>query len=122
MKKLSAALLFLFCFTPIGFGQTNSSAHAAADYPIKVHVSGIHIRSHCGSFTNYCEDTLYADATLNGAKVDLMGDVATIAPGDYMGRLVKKSPPSALHEIGQKYEILLFDQTTWRCTVEGFSE
>jgi hypothetical protein len=34
------------------------------DYTIHVHISGVHYRLH---------DVLYADATLNGKKVELMG-------------------------------------------------
>jgi hypothetical protein len=47
-------------------------AKPGTDYPIQVHISGIHIRTHCGSILKSCDDVLYADATLNGKKVDLM--------------------------------------------------
>ena len=45
------------------------------DYPIQVHVSGIHIRTHCGSIIKSGNDVLYADVTLKGKKVDLMGEI-----------------------------------------------
>lgn len=65
---------------------------------------------------------LYADATLNGKKVDLMGEIVSISPGDYVARFAKKAPAPGLQEIGQKYEVLFPDHTYWRCTVAGFSE
>ena len=86
-----------------------------------MHISGIHVRTHCGSLTNLCDDVFYADATLNGKKVDLMGSTVPIPLGDYEAKQVK-SPVPGLQEIGQKYEILLRDRSIWRCTVTGFSE
>jgi hypothetical protein len=128
MKRLVAVFLLLLCATPFSYGQrargaqSDHGTQSKTDYPIQVHISGIHIRTHCGSVIRSCDDVLYADATLNGKKVDLMGAVTSIAPGDYVARLQKKSPVRDLQEIGQKYEVLFPDHTYWRCTVTGFSE
>ena len=122
MKKLFAVFLLLVCTLPFIHGQSSPKTKPGVDYPIKVHISGIHIRTHCGSFTQMCDDVLYADATLNGKKVDLTGAVTRIQPGDYVARFAKKLHTPGLQEIGQKYEILFPDRTYWRCTVAGFSE
>ncbi|MDR3723494.1 MAG: hypothetical protein P4K83_03285 [Terracidiphilus sp.] len=128
MKRFAAGCLFLLCAMPFSYGQRASGAQSErgtqskADYPIQVHISGIHIRTHCGAVIRSCDDVLYADATLNGKKVDLMGTVVPIILGDYVARLQKKSPVSDVQEIGQKYEVLFPDHTYWRCTVTGSSE
>jgi hypothetical protein len=87
-----------------------------------VHIYGVHIRTHCGTLSHSCDDVLYADATLNGKKVDLMGQNVPITPGDFAARFVKKSHADDLQLLGEKYEILFPDKTYWRCTVAGFSE
>ena len=114
----------MICFLPslhgqqTRLGQKPPKAAPGTDYPIKVHISGIHIRTQYRSL----DDLLYADATLNGKKVELVGDDVPITPGDYVARFVKKSHGDDLQLLGQKYEILFPDNTYWRCTVTGFSE
>lgn len=128
MRKSVTVLVVAFCFLPFlqvleaQSVQEKAQTKPGADYPIQVHISGIHIRTHCGSIIKSCDDMLYADATLNGKKVDLMGEIVPIPPGDYVARLAKKTPVTDLQEIGQKYEVLFPDNTYWRCTVAGFSE
>jgi hypothetical protein len=65
---------------------------------------------------------LYADATLNEKKVDLMGEIVPISLGDYVARFAKKAPVTGLQEFGQKYEVLFPDHTYWRCRIAGSSE
>ena len=123
------------CFLPFLHGQKTQpkqpSARIEADYPIKVHVSGIHIRSHCVEMflKAYCEDKLYVDATLEGKKVDLMGNSVTMMgnsvpmqPGDYVARFKNEDSDHEPQEIGQKYEVLLSNGAVWQCQVAGFSE
>lgn len=127
MRRSAAGLVLMSCFLPFLHGQEPRDARQpardahGADYPIHVHISAIHIRTHCGTLT-HCDDALYADATLDGKKVDLMGDNVPITPGDFVARPVKKSHADDLQLLGQKYEILFPDKTHWLCTVAGFSE
>jgi hypothetical protein len=129
MRKVVAGLILMTWFFPLLQAQQTPprggpTTAPAGGFPIQVHISGIHIRTHCGtvSLVGSCDDVIYADATLNGKKVDLMGEIVQIAPGNYVARIQKKSSVGGLQEIGQKYEILLTDNTYWRCTVAGFSE
>jgi hypothetical protein len=114
----------MVCFRPSLHGQEPQEARAPAkaprtDYTIQVHISGIHIN--CGSVL-HCDNVVYAEAILNGKKVELMGDNVPIIPGDYVARFAKKSHSDDLQLLGQKYEILFPDKTYWSCTVVGFSE
>lgn len=128
MRKSATVLVVTFCiafFLPVLMAQSvqeGARTKPKSDYPIQVHISGIHIRTHCGSLVKSCDDMLYADATLNGKKVDLMGEVVPIPLGDYVAHLAKKTPVPDIQEIGQKYEVLFPDNIYWRCTVAGFSE
>jgi hypothetical protein len=107
MRKSKAdlvAVCFLFLLQALEAHsmQERAQTKPGTDYPIQVHISGIHIRTHCGSIVKSCDDVLYADATLNGKKVDLMGEVVPISLSDYVARLAKKAPVTGLQEIGQK--------------------
>lgn len=114
------------------FGQDLPKAKAGVAYPVKIHVSGIHLRERCKSFMaeyTSCSDVIYADATIDGQKIELMGDqiwlpeqAIGLIPAEYQARLLKPGHPPAANPIGDKYEILLPDQTIWRCTVTGISE
>ena len=128
MRKIAAVLVITICIFPFLQAvkaqsvQEQAQTKLKTDYPILVHISGIHIRTHCGGVIKSCDDVLYADATLNGKKVDLVGEVVPIVLGDYTARFAKKKPVIGLQELGQKYEVLFPDNTYWRCTVAGFSE
>jgi hypothetical protein len=113
----------MICFLPFLHGQEPRNTREPAKapptyYTIRVHISGVHIRNSARAM----DDVLYADATLNGKKVDLMGENVPMIPGNYVARFVKKSHSDDLQLLGQKYEILFPDKTYWRCTVAGFSE
>jgi hypothetical protein len=69
-----------------------------------------------------CDDAIYADAVVNGKKIDLKGKYLEFPTGDYQARLRKNGPNANLTELGQKFEIVLPDGTAWQCSVAGFSE
>ena len=138
MKKL-ATVLFLVSFVSLlpgqktRLGQEPPKAKPGVKYPIKIHVSGIHLRSHCSaSEVRYamCEDVLYADATVDGRKIELMGNLTflpgfrqvDLVPGDYGARLLKAAPKTSTTPLDQEYELELSSKTVWRRTVTGFSE
>ena len=112
----------------VRLGQPPPKAKAGVDYPIAVHVSGVHVRTQCKGET--CPDFVYADATVDGKKVELMGDWIwssdyynlALFPGDYRGRLLKADSKKNAGPIFQEYELLLHENTVWRCTVTGVSE
>jgi hypothetical protein len=54
-------------------GQELPRAKPGEDYPIKVHISGVHYR---GEYLGpgQMADVIYADAVMNGKKIELRGD------------------------------------------------
>jgi hypothetical protein len=131
MKRSAAVLLLLVCSVGLVGGvnaqseQKPQKARQGVDYPIKIHVSGVHLRKQCaGSFNGvpFCTDVIYADAIRNGQKIELMGDRNPLLPGDYQARLVKAGQAAAADPLGEKYELVFPDRTIWRCTVTGMSE
>jgi hypothetical protein len=144
MRKSAVILLLLFCISPFVSGQKTRYGQAprakqGVDYPLKVHISGIHIRTYYASpswvgpnflATERNEDVPYADAFLNGKKIELLGAWTWIpdsyqtplSPGDFQARLLKDSSKTNVSPIGQEYELLLPDRIVWRCTVTGVSE
>jgi hypothetical protein len=137
MKKFVAALFLLLCTTSLicgqktRYGQPPPKAKPGVDYPIKVHISGIHLRPYCtgiGKETS-CENAVYADAIMNGTRIELMGNSETRSlkfleslPGDYQARLMKDNSNAGLLAIGQKYGLVFPDRTIWQGTVTGISE
>ena len=134
MRKFAAILFITICCFPFLYGQKTRigqappKARAGIDYPIKVHISGIHVRTPCRG--EVCRDVVYADAIVNGKKIELMGDWIwfpgfyrlAVAPGDYQARLLKDAPKEGTTPIFQEYELILPERTIWRCTVTGISE
>ena len=98
------------------------------DYPIDVHVSATHFRQCATVALNApCGGGVYADAILNGKKVELFGGVdkhqaLLIVPGDYRAMLPKKPRASNSVVLFQDYYVLLPDKTAWPCEITGFSE
>jgi hypothetical protein len=139
MKKL-VAVLFLLLFTASSiygqktrYGQEPPYAKKGVDYPIKVHISGIHIRQYCTTqwgerYVSSCDDVLYADMILNGKKFELRGDWAYsnyqlhLLPGDYDARLLKANHQTDEFPINDVYEVLMPDKRVFRGTVTGISE
>jgi hypothetical protein len=98
---------------------------------LKVHISGARIRPDCsqpGSLVT-CSDRLYAEALLNGKKLELKGSAeiikhnsTIIVPGDYQARLTKDIHNADSSVIAQEYDVLLPDNTVWHCVTTGISE
>src|ERR1035438_9966377 len=122
-KTVLLLFLLVFCLPfALGqktrFGQEPPRARPGVDYPIKVHISGIHVRFGDPP----CGDLVYADATLNEKKVEFVVWtpgclVVNLVPGDYQARFMKpgrKGDPTPLY---QEYELPLPDMTICRCTV-----
>ena len=134
MPRHSAVLLLLFCLAPLTYGQkyrlgerpTNQNP---ADYTIKVHISGIHFRA-CATVSAHseCQAGLYADATLDGKKVELFTasddkDLKRIVPGDYLARLYSSKPRyEGKAVLFQWYWLLLPDKSASEFEITGLSE
>jgi hypothetical protein len=144
MKKFAAVLFLLLFSASLIHGQKTRYGQAprarqGVDYSLKVHISGIHIRTYYASpswvgpnflATERNQDVAYADAVLNGKKIELLGSWTWIpgsfqtplSPGDFQARLLKDSMKMRVTPIGQEYELLLPEGIVWRCTVTGASE
>jgi len=144
MKKFVAVLFLLLCTTSLICGQKTRYGQAprakqGVDYPLKVHISEIHIRTYYSNPScidrNFpppeCSgDVAFADAVLNGKKIELIGAWTWISgsyqtplyPGDFQARFLKDSPKASVTPIGQEYELLLPEGIVWRCTVTGVYE
>jgi|ERR1035437_2004530 hypothetical protein len=137
MKKFVAVLFLLLCSTSLIYGQKSRLGQATekpnpAEYPIKVHISATHIRHYCTSFRDmvYCVDGLYADAIVNGKKIELSGSAKNILkhqsvliiPGDYQIKLTKDNNSADGTLFGQEYDLLLPNGTIWHCVTSGISE
>ena len=138
MRSHVAAVLLIVCSVALvsaqktRFGQVPPKAKDGVDYPIKIHISGIHLRQDCTKgATGYttCADVIYADAQLAGQKIGLMGfqiwlpgHPILLVTADYQARLLKAPHPGGPNPIGMEYELLMPDRTIWRSTVTGFSE
>ena len=134
MSRHSAVLMLLLCLTSFGFGQkyrlgqrpTNQNP---TDYPIKVHISAIHFRACATVDTNSdCSSGLYADATIDGKRVELFGaikdsDLKRIVPGDYLARLYSAKPRyGGKAVLFQWYWLLLPDRSASEFEITGLSE
>jgi hypothetical protein len=136
MKKIVVVMFLVLCSTAIygqkiRYGQALAKADPGVDYPIKLHVSGMHIGSNCvpSGGEAYCEHAAYVNVIVRGKKLELMGKWFSsdkhqfrFLPGDYVARLLTPDTKVDDFPINEKYEILLADRTVWRCIVTGFSE
>jgi hypothetical protein len=103
--------------------HTTPHATPSYVYPIKVHISGLHYR------TEGLADVIFADAVVDGKKIELYGGQRShfltyykLPLGDYQARLLNDSHKIDGTPMFQDYELALPDKTVWRCTVTGFSE
>jgi hypothetical protein len=139
MRKYIVLLSLLLCsIAPIygqktRWGEEPPYAKKGVDYPIKVHISGAHLRQFCTPqwgerYVSSCDDVLYADVILNGKKLELRGDWAysnyqlRLLPGDYDARLLKANHQTDDFPINDIYEVLMPDKRVFRGTVTGISE
>jgi hypothetical protein len=132
VRRVFVTLFFCFCSLSIQgqktrFGQELPHAKPGDNYPIKVHISGLHYRGeYVGS--GQTADVIYADAVMNGKKVELRGEQGIpsqhykLPLGDYQARLLKDSQKVNDPPLFQVYELVLPDKTVWRCNVTGISE
>lgn len=137
MRKSGAVFLMATCFMPclcgqkLRYGQTPAKAKPGVSYPLKVHISSIHIGSLCTPTSDAtCEDAAYVEASVNGERIELLGYwywdpkhyQLPLTLGDHQARLLKDAPKASAGPFYTKYELLLPDKTVWRCTVTGIAE
>jgi hypothetical protein len=139
MRRVFVVLLLCLCsFGANGQkwrpGQPPPHAKPGVDYPIKIHVYGIHLRDeYYGSGQRGA--VVYADAIMGGKKIELCFNLEPIPwfhtdpvlPGDYRARLLKDSPKKSPYKtsdsrIDQQYEFVMPDGTLLPSTVTGISE
>jgi hypothetical protein len=135
MRKYAVVLFLLLCSIVPAHGQKTRwaqdqvfKAKNNVDYPIKIHISGLRLHELCFG-EGQCKDLVYADAIMDGKKIELTGDQELFSlfevrlfPGDYQARLIKNAHYMEGTPINQVYELLLPDRYIWRCTVTGISE
>jgi hypothetical protein len=124
----------VFCFCSLAvygqkvrLGQGLPPVKPGVDYPIKMHISGIHYRDeYIGS--GQTADVVYIDAVMNGDKVELRGDREVpfqyykLPLGDYQARLLIDPHKTTNTPLFQKYEVVLPGKTVCSFTVTGISE
>lgn len=115
-------------------GQPPPHAKPGVDYPIKIHIYGIHLRDeYYGSGQR--DALVYADATMDGKKIELRLKLEPfpgyhtdpVLPADYSARLLKDSPEKSPYKtsdsrIEQQYELVMPDGVLLTSTVTGISE
>jgi hypothetical protein len=115
-------------------GQSPLHSKPGVDYPIKVHISEIHLRNPYVGMRQ-TDELVYADATLDGKKVELCGVLEPIPghhtapprPADYKARLLREPRKHGAYnatdpEIDRIYELVMPDGTLWTASVTGISE
>jgi hypothetical protein len=138
MKKSLALLMMVMSVAPTAYGQKMRfgpgppEAKVGVDYPIRVHVTAIHIRSHCSELKEpaSCRDVIYAESMIDGKKLELMGGrtwlptfyAFPVMPGDYKARMTKDSPTASFAPLDREYELVMPGGKIWRCSVSGTSE
>jgi hypothetical protein len=113
MKRLCAGLIVLLCSVSLHAQKTRMAqelpyAKPGMDYPMVVHVYGVHIRADCslGHWEGQCADVLFADITSNGRKLELVSSDAIpedpynktrlLSFGDVHARVLKNAPGTEL--------------------------
>src|ERR1700677_881776 len=136
MKRLCAGLIVLLCSVSLHAQKTRMAqelpyAKPGMDYPMGVHVYGVHIRADCslGHWEGQCANVLFADITSNGRKLELQSsdaipenpyDKAGLLPfGDLHARALKNASGT---ELGDEYELLLPNKRVLKCVVSGMVE
>jgi hypothetical protein len=132
MKKLWVGPMLLLCSVCLHaqktrMGQELPYAKKGVDYPLTVHVYGVHVRVECGE--GYCVNVLFADVTFNGRKLELESSSGipekpfkgpgVLSFGDFRARLLENASGT---ELGDGYELLLPDRKVLGCSVTGIFE
>ena len=129
-RALVVLAISLFSVTLYGqkvrYGQALPSVEPGVNYPIQAHIYGVHLRPDCTEAS--CMDVLYADALVNGRKLEFRSISyipylpLTMSLGDYRARIVKAASAASPGEIGDTYELVVQGNKTLRCMVTGISE
>jgi hypothetical protein len=138
MNRSLALLIIIMSVAPVTYGQKMRfgpgppNVKAGVDYPVQVQVTAIQIRSHCSELKEpaSCRDVIYAASMIDGKKLELMGDriwlptfyAFPVMPGDYKARMTKDAPIARFAPLDREYELVMPDETIWRCSVTGTSE
>jgi hypothetical protein len=142
MKKIifAAMMIFLGCSLIFSqktrFGQGLPKATPGADYPIKIHVYGVHIRPYCqvhaaSVMPVFCITVVYADVIANNEKFELRGDSdiyrdplhpLTVALGEYNGRSLNSTSKTDFIALGVKFDLLLAGNQVLHCTITGIAK
>lgn len=134
MKRHCAVLAVLLLASAlqaqkIRAGQELPNAKRGVDYPLTLHVYGIHIRPECEK--GYCVNSIFADVTVNGQKkLELRGSsgvpdkpyagiASLIHLGDFRARVLKNGGGM---ELGDEYELVLPDDRVLEFVVTGMME
>ncbi len=135
MKGLRAGLVILLCSVSlhaqkVRLGPELPYAKPRVDYPLTVHIYGVHVRTYC-DFHRWddCINVLYADITSNGRKLELRGSTnvpekpykgtGLLSFGDFHARILKNASGVNL---GDEYELLVDNHRVFRCVVSGMME
>lgn len=140
MKRLIIIFAVFLYSVPLSgqkerYGQGLPTAKPGVDYPIRVHVYGVYIRSYCQSspldrYGESCGDAYYAEVIASGKKIELRGDwgihqdpfhTLTLSIGDYRARS-EKADSSDVGSLGDRYDLVLPDNRVLRCTVTGITQ
>ena len=137
MKKFALVLILTIGFLPFVYGQKTRpgpplpKAGSGTDYPLNLHISNIRIGRHCSDFkgNSYVHGCIFATGLVDGKQLELIGErvwlptfaAYPVAPGDYKARLLKNKSKAGALPLDSEYELVLSDQSIWRCTVTGIS-
>ena len=129
-RALLVLSISLFSVTLYGqkvrYGQGLPSVTPGVDYPIQAHIYGVHLRPDCTQAS--CMDVLYADALVNGRKLEFRSFSyfpyvpLTMSLGDYRARIVKAASTTSPGDVGDTYELVVQGNKALRCMVTGLSE
>jgi len=136
MRKSVLVFCFLIGFLSLAQGQKarygkTPAKNDPANFPVRVHISSTHQLAGCSGYGNTvdCGPGLFAEAVIDGKKVDLWGaaaiakfQYAILAPGDYLAQVTQDAHNADDTLISRRYLLLLPDGTTWPCGLSGITE
>ena len=108
------------------YGQDIPHVLPGVSYPINLHVDAVHYREKFDGGEDVF--VIYADAVIDGKKVELTGDPDDLYQqyrvplGTLRGRSLKSPRKTDGTPLFQRYEVVLPNQTLWRCVVTGLYE